>query len=165
MTETSLQLLDARMIDDLIVRARTSPRKRQNLNLHPRLDDPIQRLLNAGEPGTYVRPHRHRPTYWELVTVLRGRVDALLFDGSGTVVTQRLAMLPGEGIEIPGGTWHSFVFVETGTVALEVKPGPYDAALDKEFVSWAPLENAAGAVDCAAWIAGAPVGTGWPGAA
>jgi cupin fold WbuC family metalloprotein len=129
MTETTLQRIDARMMDELAARAQASPRRRQNLNLHPQLDDPIQRFLNAGEPDTYIRPHRHRPAYWELVTVLRGRIDALLFDDHGVVI-QRHAMLAGSGIEIPGATWHSFVFVEPGTVALEVKPGPYDAQRD-----------------------------------
>jgi cupin fold WbuC family metalloprotein len=158
MTETTLQLLDVRMIDELVARARNAPRRRQNLNLHPQLDDPIQRFLNAGEPGTYVRPHRHRAAYWELVTVLRGRVDALLFDDAGAVI-QRHIMLPGSGIEIPGATWHSFVFVETGTVALEVKPGPYDAQRDKEFATWAPTEGDAHAAHCADWIARAEVGS------
>lgn len=160
MSETGLHLLDARMIDDLVARARAAPRRRQNLNLHPRLDDPIQRFLNAGEPGTYIRPHRHREGRWELVTVLRGQVDALLFDADGRV-TRREALLPGNGIEIPGGTWHSFVFVAGGTVALEIKPGPYDAALDKQFAAWAPAEGDAAADDCARWIAGASVGAGW----
>ena len=86
------------------------------------------------------------------MTVLRGRVDALLFDDNG-VVTQRYTMLPGSGIEIPGATWHSFVFVETGTIALEVKPGPYDAQRDKEFAAWAPMEGDATAAACAEWIA------------
>ena len=157
---TGLQLLDARMIDDLVARARGAPRRRQNLNLHPALGDPIQRFLNAGEPGSYIRPHRHRPGRWELVTVLRGRIDALLFDEDGRV-TRRHALPPGSGIEIPGGTWHSFVFVETGTVALEIKPGPYDAALDKQFAAWAPGRGQARADACAQWIAAARVGACW----
>lgn len=157
---TGLHLLDAGMIDDLVMRARAAPHRRLNLNLHPELSDPIQRFLNAGEPGSYVRPHRHRPGRWELVTVLRGRVDAVLFGESGSV-TRRHALHPGNGIEIPGGTWHSFVFVESGTVALEIKPGPYDAALDKQFAAWAPAEGAARADACARWIATAQAKESW----
>lgn len=160
MDETGLHLLDARMIDDLVARARVAPRRRQNLNLHPRLDDPIQRFLNAGEPGSYIRPHRHRSGRWELVTVLRGQVDALLFDADGRV-TRRQVLRPGEGIEIPGGTWHSFVFGASGSVALEIKPGPYDAALDKQFAAWAPAEGDATANDCARWLASTPSGARW----
>ena len=56
-----ISYVDSDTIADLVKRARQTPRGRLNLNLHPRLEDPIQRLLNAGSPGTYVRPHRHRP--------------------------------------------------------------------------------------------------------
>jgi cupin fold WbuC family metalloprotein len=161
MNETSLQRIDARLIDDLIAKARRSPRRRQNLNLHARLADPIQRFLNAGEPGSYIRPHRHRPGRWELVSTLRGQIDALLFDDAGAV-RERHVLRPGEGIEIPGGTWHSFVFAQSGTVALEIKPGPYDAALDKEFAAWAPAEGDAAAARCAEWIARAQPGEIYP---
>lgn len=160
MTERTPHLIDAPVIDDLVARARRAPRRRLNLNLHPQLADPIQRLLNAGEPDTYIRPHRHRTDRWELITTLRGRVDALFFDDAGRL-TARHALLPGSSVEVPGGIWHGFVFVETGTVALEVKPGPYDAALDKEFAAWAPAEGAPGADRCAAWLARARVGESW----
>ncbi len=162
MTEKSSPFIDAVAIDALVGRARVAPRLRQNLNLHPRLDDPIQRFLNAGEPGTYIRPHRHRPDRWEMVAVMRGRIDTMLFDDKG-VITDRFVMEPGNGvIELPGGTWHSFVFALPGTVAIEIKPGPYDAALDKQFADWAPREEDADAARCAAWIASASVGSHYP---
>jgi cupin fold WbuC family metalloprotein len=157
MTETKLHVLDGRALDELAARARLAPRRRQNLNLHPELSDPIQRLLNAGEPGTYVRPHRHRAGRWELVSVQRGQIDTLLFDDDGKV-TARYALTTGNCIEVPGGTWHSYVFVLPGTVALEIKPGPYDVALDKEFAAWAPPESDAEAAACAKWIAEAKTG-------
>ena len=160
MNDTKLQVLDERALDDLAGRARNAPRRRQNLNLHPELSDPIQRLLNAGEPGTYVRPHRHRPGRWELVSVQRGQIDTLLFDDTGKV-TARYALLPGNCIEVPGATWHSYVFVVPGTIALEIKPGPYDVALDKEFAAWAPTEGDAEASACASWLVGAQVGARW----
>jgi cupin fold WbuC family metalloprotein len=157
MKDTRLHLLDERGLDELTARARTAPRRRQNLNLHPELSDPIQRLLNAGEPNTYVRPHRHRPGRWELVAVLRGQIDTLLFDDAGAV-TARHRLAVGNCIEVPGATWHSFVFALPGTIAIEIKPGPYDVQLDKEFAAWAPAEGAADAADCARWIAAAAVG-------
>ncbi|HLI19935.1 MAG TPA: WbuC family cupin fold metalloprotein [Stellaceae bacterium] len=160
MNDTRLHLFDERALDELVLRARAAPRRRQNFNLHPALDDPIQRLLNAGEPDTYVRPHRHRPGRWELVAVLRGQIDTLLFDDTGAV-TARYALTVGNCIEVPGAAWHSFVFALPGTIALEIKPGPYDAQLDKEFAAWAPVEDAADAAACARWIATAQVGARW----
>ncbi|MGV8352525.1 WbuC family cupin fold metalloprotein, partial [Pseudomonas aeruginosa] len=40
--------------------AASAPRLRAHRNFHPELSDPIQRLAIAMEPGTYIRPHRHR---------------------------------------------------------------------------------------------------------
>ena len=137
MTDPWMSYVDGERVAALSSAARQSPRARLNLNLHPRLDDPIQRFVNAGEPGSYVRPHRHRPDRWELVLALRGHVDAVIFDAAGRIA-ERLALKPeGNGIvQIPGGTWHSFVFMAPGSVAFEMKPGPYDAAADKEFAAW-----------------------------
>lgn len=158
-----ISYVDDAAIGALVQRARVAPRGRLNLNLHPRLEDPIQRLLNAGSPGSYVRPHRHRPGRWELVLTLRGHVDALVFDDDGRV-TRRVALKPGgDGIfQNPGAVWHSFVFVQPDSVAFELKPGPYDAALDKEFAPWSPREEAPEAPDYARWLATATVGARWP---
>ena len=153
--------LDAHAIDELVTRARSSPRRRLNLNLHPELSDPIQRLLNAGEPGSYVRPHRHVAERWELFVVLRGRIDVLLFSDEG-VVTQRFALEEGSGVaQIPGGQCHALAFKEPGSVALEIKPGPYDPSSDKNFASWAPHEEDPGARQCESWLASAEVGQRW----
>ena len=153
--------LDSPAIDALIARARLSPRRRLNLNLHPQLSDPIQRLLNAGEPGSYVRPHRHVAERWELFVVLRGRIDILLFSDDG-VVTQRFALHEGGGVtQIPGGQWHAITFKSPGSVAMEVKPGPYDPSLDKDFAAWAPREEAPDASQCESWLALAEIGQRW----
>ena len=154
--------LDAAAIDAFVARAAAAPRRRLNLNLHSSLADPIQRFLNAGEPGSYIRPHRHAVPRWELFAALRGRIDVLLFDESGAVVWRhRLDAGGGNLVEIPGGTWHSFVFAAPGSVALEVKPGPYVAETDKEMAAWAPEESDAAAPGCARWLATARPGDIW----
>ena len=153
--------IDSAAIDDLVARARVSPRRRLNLNLHTDLSDPIQRLLNAGEPGTYVRAHRHAADRWELFAVLRGQIDVLIFADDGTV-TQRLALREGGGlIEIPGGIWHGLAFIAPGSVAIEIKPGPYVAQSDKEFAPWAPREGDSTAALCEKWLARASIGERW----
>ena len=156
------KFIDGATVDNLVEAARAATRRRKNLNLHPELADPIQRLLNAGEPGTYVRAHRHALDRWELIVAIRGRIDALFFDDKG-VVTERLTLDAGTGsvLEVAGGQWHSFVFVNPGTVALEIKQGPYVAETDKTFAMWAPLESAAEAASCATWLASASIGDRW----
>jgi len=166
MTSEGFRYVDGGTIADLVARMRASPRGRLNLNLHPQLSDPIQRFVNAGQPGSYVRPHRHQSDRWELVLSLRGSIDAVIFDDLGGVL-RRLPLRAGaEGvIEIAGGVWHSFVFVAPDSIAFEVKPGPYDAATDKQFARWAPAEGSPAAADCARWLATAAVGAVWRGVA
>lgn len=131
-------------LDALTAAAVAAPRRRRNLNLHDDLDDPVQRLCNALEPDTYIRPHRHRePGRWELFAALRGAASVLLLDPEGQL-RERLE-LAAEGpcplVEIPAGAWHTVVAQRPGTVLLEVKPGPYRPLTAKDFAAWAPPED------------------------
>ena len=64
-------------------------------------------------------------------------------------------------IQNEGSVWHSFVFMEPDSMAFEVKPGPYDAKLDKEFAPWSPREDEGDAAAWARWMTTAPIGTRW----
>lgn len=156
-----MKVIDREGLRALSARAAASPRRRQNLNLHPALADPVQRMLNAFEPGTYVRPHRHaEPGRWELFLALAGSVAVLSFDEAGRV-TGRLTLAAGGptlGVEVPPGTWHGVVALEAGTVLFESKPGPYRALTDKDFAPWAPPEGDPRAAELEAWMRGARVG-------
>ncbi len=107
-----MKLFDDRLLDELVARAKASPRLRANHNVHAGLDEPVQRLFIAIEPGSYVRPHRHPgKEKWEFFLVLRGRLAALLFDAVGKVLRREelAAGGPVHGFEIPPGTWHCVV--------------------------------------------------------
>ena len=148
-----MKIVTAEMIAELLSRAAASPRKRMNLNLHAEPTDPIGRFLNAGIAGTYVRPHRHPIGRWELVSVLEGKFDLVIFTSDG-VVKNRVALSSGGAsvVEIPGGAWHSAVFHAPAAVVLEVKAGPYEPGLDKEFASWAPAEDDSAAALFVTWL-------------
>ncbi len=125
-------------------KARSSARKRANYNFHQSADDPLQRLINAVEPGTYVRPHKHEnPDKREAFIVLRGKLAALEFDDNGKIKDY---IILGEGTsnsgaEIPARAWHTIIALEEGTAVYEVKDGPYIQPLDKNFAVWAPEEG------------------------
>ena len=146
-----MKIVTAEMIAKLLSRAAASPRKRMNLNLHAEPTDPIGRFLNAGIAGTYVRPHRHQIGRWELVSVLQGRFDLVIFTSDG-VVESRVALSAGDVVEIPGGVWHSVVFHAPAAVILEVKAGPYEPRLDKEMAGWAPPEDDPAAALFVTWL-------------
>ena len=104
-----LKLYSAATLDALSAEAVRAARLRKNLNVHPALDDPIQRLFNAMEPGTYARPHRHaRDNGWELMVAVRGAFAVLFFDGEGGVL-HRVDLRANGGdcaVEIPARAWH-----------------------------------------------------------
>jgi cupin fold WbuC family metalloprotein len=156
-----MKTVTSAMLDELSGRAAEAARRRANHNLHPALSDPTQRLLNAVEPGSYVRPHRHTtPPRWEAFVALAGRAAVLLLDDAGTV-TARTEIAPGGpvlAVEIEVAAWHSLVSLAPGTVLLELKPGPYSPVTDKDLATWAPAEGAPGAADLVAWLERARVG-------
>ena len=143
----------------LSAEASTAARRRKNLNLHPALTDPVQRLLNALEPGTYVRPHRHTaPAKWELMAIIAGRALLLVFDDDG-VVRERIELDAATPVvEVPPATWHTLVALEAGTVLLEIKAGPYVPAVPQDFAAWAPVEGSDAAIAFERWCHGARAG-------
>lgn len=151
------------MLDELSEVAARSPRRRAHLNLHPDLDDPIQRLAIAMEPNSYVRPHRHRHT-WELLSVLRGRAIGLHFDDSGIVLARAILGAESLAIETPLATWHTMLALDPGTVLLEVKHGPYAPIAEEDFASWAPKGDAGSAGSFLEWIVTANIGERYAGA-
>jgi len=149
----TMKIVNAETIAELLSRAAASPRKRMNFNLHSEQTDSVGRFLNAGIAGTYVRPHRHRIDRWELVTVLQGKFDIVIFTSDGVVESRVVLGSPKATVaEIPGGEWHSVVFQAPSAVVLEVKAGPYEPQLDKEFASWAPPENDPAAARFVSWL-------------
>lgn len=132
--------VDAARLRDLVLAARGSPMLRMNDNLHG-IHDRIHRILNATEPGTYVRPHRHvEPPKVETLLVLRGRGAILILDDAGDV-RERCVLSP-QGpdfvVEIPAGAWHTLLALEPGTVWFEVKAGPYAPPGPLEIAPFAP---------------------------
>ncbi len=139
-----ITLIDTTLLDELRREALASPRRRKNRNFHPGDDFPAHRLLNAVEPGSYIRPHRHLAADKdETIVVLRGRRGLVIFDDDGSVA--RTAELkaggPAMGVDIPHGTWHTVLALEPGSVFLEAKAGPYRPFTQEEMAPWAPAEG------------------------
>ena len=139
-----MKIINQGILDGLSREAAESDRRRKNLNLHEQYDDPCQRLFNAVEPGTYIRPHRHiDPPKPECFLAVRGRMALIVFDAHGEI--EEIVPL-GDGhnavaIELPSGLWHTLLALEPGSVFFETKPGPYVPMSDKDFAPWSPAEG------------------------
>lgn len=115
------------LLDSLTERAKASPRLRMNYDLRNSDKDQSQRMLNAIEPGSPVSIHRHQKTS-ETVVCLRGRLVWEYYDELERTCTERIELSPNGPIvalNVPLGQWHTVKALESGSVIMEVKDGPY----------------------------------------
>ena len=128
-------IIDHHILDSLTAAAKASPRLRTNLDLRNSAADGSQRMLNALEPGTVLPIHRHMKTS-ETVVCLRGRLREIFYDDAGEV-TEVIDLAPGTdclAVNIPIGQWHTVESLESGTVILECKDGPYEPLREEDIM-------------------------------
>lgn len=116
------------ILDGLTEQAKVSPRLRMNLDLRNSPEDGSQRMLNAIEPGSPLPIHRHRKSS-ETVVCLRGRLVEEFYDDLEMICTESIELSPNGpvvALNIPIGQWHTARALESGTVILEMKDGPYE---------------------------------------
>lgn len=116
------------ILDGLTEQAKASPRLRMNLDLRNSSEDGSQRMLNAIEPGSPLPIHRHRKSS-ETVVCLRGRLVEEFYDDLEITCTESIELSPNGpvvALNIPIGQWHTARALESGTVILEMKDGPYE---------------------------------------
>ena len=139
-----MKIVTTELLHQLTESARISPRRRKNHNLHPSDESRCHRLLNAIEPASYIRPHRHLdPEKDEAFILIRGRLGIIQFSDTGEV-TETVALSWQDGIlaaDIPSGVFHTAVSLEPGTIFFEAKAGPYLPLSDAETAAWAPSEG------------------------
>lgn len=117
--------IDKDLLDNLMVQAQNSERKRMNYDLRTSPEDGGQRMLNALLPGTEVPIHCH-PMSNESVLVLTGEIDEILYNHAGEEI-ERIHLNPDNGqygYVIPPGIWHT-IKIYVPTVIYEVKDRRY----------------------------------------
>jgi cupin fold WbuC family metalloprotein len=143
-----MKIVTPELLNQLTDAAGSSPRLRKNHNLHPSDESRCHRLLNAIEPASYIRPHRHLdPEKDEAFILIRGRLGIILFSDTGEV-TEAVALSRQGGIlaaDVPSGVFHTAVSLEPGTIFFEAKAGPYLPLSEAETAAWAPPEGDGGA--------------------
>lgn len=123
------------ILDKLTEQAKGNLRLRQSFDLRNSADDLSQRMLNALEPGTMMPIHRHLNTS-ETCVCIRGHFEEYFYDENGNL-TETIDMVPGGVVlNIEKGQWHSLKCLESGTILLEAKDGPYRPLTDDEVLQW-----------------------------
>ena len=127
-------IIDKPKLDTLTAQAKASPRLRCNLDLRNSHEDNSQRMLNALEPGTVMPIHRHLGSS-ETCVCIRGHFEEYFYDDHGNL-TDTIDMVPGGVVlNIEKGQWHNLKCLESGTVLLEAKDGPYAPLSEEEVLS------------------------------
>lgn len=141
MTKTTL--IDQPLLAKASQEAKESPRQRRNANFHPHDEFPAHRLINAMQPNSYVRPHRHLDSNKdESIVVLQGRFGYISFDENGSIqeAIELTAGGPVFGVDIPHGTFHTILALEANSVFFEAKAGPFVPLNEDEIAQWSPDE-------------------------
>ena len=124
------------ILDELTAKAKENPRLRMNLDLRNSAEDQSQRMLNAIEPGSPLPIHRHQNRS-ETVVCLRGRLLEEFYDELERTCTESIELSPNGptvAVNIPAGQWHTVRALESGTVIMEVKDGPYEPLSDVDML-------------------------------
>ena len=116
------------LLDNLTAQAKASPRLRMNYDLRNSADDKSQRMLNAIEPDSPIPIHRHQKSS-ETVVCLRGKLVWEYYDELERICTEAIEVTPNGpvvALNVPIGQWHTVKALESGSVIMEVKDGPYE---------------------------------------
>ncbi|MBI5219596.1 MAG: WbuC family cupin fold metalloprotein [Bacteroidia bacterium] len=139
--------IDEALVSKISEKGKASDRRRTMHNFHSRSDDPVQRMINAIEPWSYVRPHKHEnPDKREVFIILRGSLLVVEFDDAGRITDHIILNAENKifGVEIAPQIWHTIISLEKKTAVYELKDGPYIPLTDKDFAAWAPKESEVG---------------------
>ena len=139
-----MKIITRELVAQVSDEARQNPRRRTNHNFHPSDQSRCHRLLNAIEPGSYIRVHRHLdPEKDEAFILLSGRLGIVTFTDDGEVDgAEQLSHASGNlAVDIPHGVYHTALSLESGTVFYETKAGLYLPLTDDEKCEWAPEDT------------------------
>ncbi len=124
------------LLDKLTEQAKASPRLRMNYDLRNSPEDKSQRMLNAIEPGSPLPIHRHQHTS-ETVVCLRGIAVEEYYDELERICTDAIKLTPNGPnfvANVPIGQWHTIRALESGTVVLSCKNGPWEPMKDVDIL-------------------------------
>src|SRR6478609_2435397 len=114
-----LALLSNALITTVIEHSRTNPRRRMLLPFHKSADDGLHRMINAVQPDSYIRPHRHAdPPKAEAWVMLRGAAAFFTFEDDGSVrdCARLAAGSDVFGADLVAGVYHTVIALDPDTV-------------------------------------------------
>ena len=145
-----MKVFSSQYFEDLVNEASQSHRLRAHANVHGSYADQCQKLFNAIQVDSYIRPHRHSlDPKDECLVAIKGLFGFIMFTEQGLIesvilfgsekYSEKLSI--PSGLELTSGVWHTVVSLAENSILFEVKKGPFEPTLAKEFAPWAPKEG------------------------
>ena len=145
-----MKVFSSQYFEDLVNEASQSHRLRAHANVHDSYADQCQKLFNAIQVDSYIRPHRHSlDPKDECLVAIKGLFGFIMFTEQGLIesvilfgsekYSEKLSI--PSGLELTSGVWHTVVSLAENSILFEVKKGPFESTLAKEFAPWAPKEG------------------------
>jgi cupin fold WbuC family metalloprotein len=131
--------VDRELIEEFITRSRSSSRLRNPKPLTTE-DCKVQTLVNAIQPGSYARPHKH--PHEEIWIHSRGRILLGLFDDQGNPnEAAYLSDMETIYFRVPPNIYHTVISLQDDSVFFNASPGPFDPSASKLFLENSPNEG------------------------
>ncbi len=137
---------DAALLAQKARDAAANPRLREIHRFHADDAATPHRMINALQPGSYVRPHRHlTPPKDESFILLTGAMGFIAFQDDGNFGPEDCLVLDRDrgvlAVDVKAGVWHAVFALVPDTTVFEIKPGPYSPVSDKDFAPFAPSDT------------------------
>jgi cupin fold WbuC family metalloprotein len=145
-----MKVFSSQYFEELLSATSQSRRLRAHANVHRSYDEYCQKLFNAIQVNSYIRPHRHSlDPKDECLIAVRGLFGFIMFTDQGLI--ESITIFGSErysdrfsissGLELPSDVWHTVVSLVDESILFEVKSGPFDPSIAKELALWAPEEG------------------------
>ena len=134
----TLNEIDMKIYSD---QARLSVRRRSPYIIHKKGDE-FNQVFNFILEDSYMTPHLHpEPKMVEKMHLISGSFKLLIFNDNGKVRATYNLDKPGQRVQVPSSTWHTYIMTSKLTIIYETMIGVYDPKTWKKMSEWAPKEN------------------------
>jgi cupin fold WbuC family metalloprotein len=121
--------------------AEISERNRSPYIIHKRGDE-FNQVFNFILEDSYMKPHMHpKSGMSEKMHLIEGSFKLIFFNNNGEPIEIFNIEKPGQRIQVPAFTWHTYIMTSKSAIIFETMMGVYDPKTWKKPPDWAPDEN------------------------
>ncbi len=124
--------------------AKESEKRRSRICCHINTKDKTNEMIILLMQNSYVRPHIHPENKSESYTVLKGKMNVIVFKKNGKIkqVVEMGDIFSGRNFfyRMSSSYWHMPISVDKYCIYQETYSGPFVKKIDVKYAQWAPHE-------------------------